>query len=357
VTEILYGDFMTIKRIGIGIIGIQGYGTTYFNTLKTIEGAEVVGLCDINLEAARRVASQNGVEKIFSDYHDLLACEGIDAVFIATPHFLHHAMTIDALRAGKHVFCEKPLAITAEHAQEMVETARGLGLTLSCHYNRRQSAPVKLLRNLVAKEVLGEIYTLNARWMARWTGFMFDANSSWRVSKAKAGGGILIGRGSHMLDAALYILGHPRIKAINAQVSSKLTGFEVDDYAFVSLRLANGGLVNLECSYEAHIPDYQEKIEYEVFGTRAGAYCSTRDGVQTTKVGYCEFPNNQWIDQTGSLDIPSFEFAEPITIIGNFVAAVRNGCEPNITAEQGALITQILAAAYRSSEQHKEIDL
>jgi predicted dehydrogenase len=348
---------MTTKPTGIGIIGIQGYGTTYFNTLKSIAGARVAGLCDINLAAARAAADQNGVSQVFSDYHELLACQDVEAVFIATPHFLHHAMTMDALRAGKHVFCEKPLAITAAHAQEMASTARTLGLTLSCHYNRRQSAPVKLLRDLNQRGLLGEVYALNARWMARWTGFMFDKNTSWRTSRAKAGGGILIGRGSHMLDAALYILGHPQIKAINAQVSSKLTGFEVDDYAFVSLRLANGGLINLECSYEANIPDYQEKIEYEVFGTHAGAYCSTRDGVQTTKVGYCEFPDNRWVDLTGGLDVPSYEFAEPKTIIGDFIAAIHEKREPNITAEQGALITQILETAYRSSELRKEVEI
>jgi len=266
-------------------------------------------------------------------------------------------MTMAALGAGKHVFCEKPLGITSEHALELVRTARELGLTLSCHYNRRQSAHVKLLRDLVEKAALGEVYTLNVRWMARWTGFMFDTGTSWRVSKAKAGGGILIGRGSHMLDMALYILGHPQLTAINAQVSSKLTGFEVDDYAFVSLRLANGGLINLECSYEANLPDFQEKIEYEVFGTRTGAFCSTRDGVQITKVGYCEFPHNRWVDLTGSLDVCAYEQVEPKTILGDFVAAIQNGREPNITPEQGALITQILEAAYRSSELHKEIEI
>jgi predicted dehydrogenase len=346
---------MSAKRVGIGIIGIQGYGATYFRTLGTVAGAEVVGVCDLNLEAARKIAAQNGVAQVFGDYRELLACAEVDAAFIATPHYLHHAMTLDALRAGKHVFCEKPLAISSAHAQEMVRMARERGLTLSCHYNRRQSASVKLLRDLVQKGVMGEVYALNARWLARYTSFMFNSRTSWRVSKAKSGGGILIGRGSHMLDAALYILGHPELRAINAQVSAKLTGFEVDDYAFVSLRLANGGLINLECSYEANIPDFQEKIEYEVYGTRAGAFCSTRDGVQTTKVGYCEFPANRWVELTGGLDIAAYDTAEPTTIIGDFVAAIQSGREPNITAEQGALITQLLEAAYRSAELREEI--
>jgi predicted dehydrogenase len=191
--------------------------------------------------------------------------------------------------------------------------------------------------------------------MARYTGFLFQAATSWRISKEKAGGGILIGRGSHMIDAALFILGYPEIAAINAHTASRLTGFEVDDYAFVSLRLANGGLINMECSYENNIPHYQEKIEYEIFGTKAGAYCAATDGVETSQVGYCAFPQNQWVDLTGQIDLAAYQDMAPKTIIGDFLQAIRNHCDPVINAEQSARITQILETAYRSSAAGREM--
>jgi predicted dehydrogenase len=343
------------KQIRVGIIGIQGFGSTYFKTLESIQNVTVTALCDIDVKAARSMAANYGVVFVCSNYKDLLAYDGVDAVFIATPHYLHHSMTMDALRAGKHVFCEKPLAITSQHAWEMAKTSRELGLVLSCHYNRRQTAPVKMLRDIIAQGILGEIYVFNVKWMARWTGFLFDNTTSWRVSKEKAGGGILIGRGSHMIDAALYILDYPKISSIYSHISTKLTGFEVDDYAFLSMRLANGGLINMECSYENNIPNYQEKIEYEVFGTKAGAFCSMVDGLQTIKVGHCEYPQNKWVDLSDGLNLSSYENAEPKTIIGDFIIAIQTERDPIVTAEQGAFITQILEAAYRSSDAGREI--
>jgi predicted dehydrogenase len=345
------------EALGVAIIGIQGYGRTYFETLKAMENVRVLALCDINQDAAREAAAEHGVPSVYADYRGLLARIDLDAVFIATPHHLHYPITMDFLRAGKHVFCEKPLAISAEHAWEMARTSREQGVVLTCHYNRRQTAPVKMLRDIIQKCMLGEVYALNARWMARWTGFMFQSSTSWRVSKEKAGGGILIGRGSHMLDAALYILGHPKIRAVNAVTTSRLTGFAVDDYALVTLRLENGGLIHVECSYENNIPNYQEKIEYEVFGTKAGAYCGVVDGRETIQVGACAYPQNQWIDLTDQVTPSSYAEAEPKTIVGDFIDAIREQRDPIVTAEQSAYLTQLLETAYQSSEAGREIAL
>jgi len=345
------------KQIGVAIIGIEGYGRTYFDTLKQDKDVRILALCDINQEAAWRMAANHGIEKVVTNYRDLLTLDGLDAVLIATPHYLHYSMTMDFLRAGKHVFCEKPLAICKEQAWEMAHTSREQGLILTCHYNRRQSLPVKMLRDTVQKGILGEVYAVNVKWMARWTGFLYQSSTSWRVSKEKAGGGILIGRGSHMLDAALYILGHPKITSINAHTASRLTNFEVDDYAYVTLRLANGGRINMECSYENNIPHYQEKIEYEVFGTKAGAYCASSDGRETIQVGYCAFPQNQWVDLTEQINPASYQDAEPKTILGNFLQAIRTQSDPIINAEQSAYITQILETAYQSSEAGREIEV
>ncbi len=342
-------------RIRVGIIGIQGFGKSYFKVLRELAGVEIAALCDVNTEAARQLAQANGVPSVTGDYRELLAGDRVDAVFIAVPHFLHHEMTIAALRAGKHVFCEKPLAITPRDAWEMAATARSCGRILTCHYNRRQTPAVKALRALVGRGAFGEVYQLNVKWMARWTGFMFDSATSWRVSKEKAGGGILVGRGSHMLDAAWHILGRPAWESVYAVTENRLTGFEVDDYAMVVARLAGGAAVHMECSYEAHCPAYGERIEYEVFGTRAGAVCSQTDGVESVRAGACRFPANEWVDLTRSLDFESYRDAPPRSIVQDFVESIREGREPLVTGEDAAAITQVLTAAYRSSERRAHV--
>ena len=142
---------MSEKQIQVGIIGLQGYGGTYFAVLSALPYVTVRAVCDTKEEVLNRAADKHRIPLRFTDYKKMLEDEKIDAVFIATPHFLHYRMTMDALQAGKHVFCEKPLAMNAKEAKEMVETAAERGLILSCHYNRRQSSLVKLLKDAVNK--------------------------------------------------------------------------------------------------------------------------------------------------------------------------------------------------------------
>lgn len=345
-----------MSKLGIGIIGLQGYGTTYFPVIEQLKDAAVVAICDVKEDVLLNAARKYDVTA-YRDYRDMLQDAAVDAVFISTPHFLHYQMTMDALNAGKHVFCEKPLAINGEEAMEMTARAEELGLTLSCHYNRRQSIAVKKMRRAVELGLIGDAYALNARWMARYTAFMFSPDSAWRIDKEKAGGGILIGRGSHMIDAALYILGHPEVEAVTANISSNLCGFEVDDYAMVLLRLKSGATIQVECSYENHIPDYSEKLEYELWGTNAGIQAIEKDGKSSFAIGCCAFPENKWIDKSVELDDCDYASVYPVSIIEDFVDAVNAHRTPLITGHQGAMVTRVLDAAYRSAREKKEIVL
>jgi predicted dehydrogenase len=344
-------------HIRIGVTGIHGYGVTYFSTLLNNPNAKITAICDIDENLAASVAKKFGVKYVFNDFDDFLSKSDVDAVLIATPHFLHHDMTMAALEAGKHVLCEKPLAITAKDAYEMADKANEKGLLLGCHYNRRQSVHVKLLKDLLNKGIVGEVYAMNLKWMARYTGFMFSPESGWRVDKNKAGGGIMIGRGSHMLDAALYLLDYPEIVAVNADTNSKLSGFGVEDYAFVTVRLANGSVITVECAYVANIPHYAEKIEYEIFGTRAGAYCLQQDKSFQFHLGHGMYPNDGWVDLSDDYNPSDYETVYPTSIVDDFVQAILEKRPPLVTASQAALITDILETAYRSSLEQRELKL
>lgn len=345
-----------MSKVKIGIIGVQGYGSTYFETLKEI-GVEIVAICDLNQERAQELAEQYQVPYVWSDYRELVRMEELDAVFISTPHYLHYPMTMEALTYKKHVFCEKPLAIHYEEAKEMADTARKLGLKMSCHYNRRQSLHVKVLQDLIKKQVLGDIYQCNVKWMSRYTKFMFSPDSAWRVSKEKAGGGILIGRGSHMIDAVWFVLGRPRVLSVYACTNNRLTGFDVDDYAQITMKLEGNCVIHLEFSYEMHLPEYQSKLGYELFGTKGGVSCQEIDGRGSICAGRCEFPDNQWTDFSDQIDLESCMIQEPRTIIEDFIDSIVEDREPYVTAEDGAYITRIMEAAYQSAETGKEVIL
>jgi predicted dehydrogenase len=287
----------------------------------------------------------------------MLKLPEITAVFIAIPHHLHFEVAEAALRAGKHVFCEKPLTIETEHSYALAKMAKDAGLVLSCHYNRRQSMHVKMLKSLVNEGVFGDIYHLNIKWMARWTYFMFDTTTTWRTAKKTSGGGILIGRGSHMLDAGWYLLGKPKPKSVYAITHNTLTGYEVDDYANVMLLLENGSTINMECSYVANIAPYAMSVEYQVFGTKAGALCTETDGKFTALLGTTKYPTNEWMDLSEKYDPQSYANNYPISVISDFLDAVRKGREPLVTGMDAAFITQLLQSSYKSSETGEAVKL
>ena len=346
-----------MRTIGIGLIGVGGFGQGYVQALDGNPHAKIAGICDMQVQAAAELAAQCGNPPVTGDYRELLARSDIHAVCIATPHFLHHRMTMDALAAGKHVFCEKPLATTAADAYAMAAAARAKGLVLSCHYNQRQMAQVKLLTQVVRTNLIGTPYHVSMRWIARWTGFMFGANTGWRKEKAKAGGGILIGRGSHLIDAAWYILGKPRIASITAVCRSDLTGFEVDDYTTALLTCANGITISIEASYVLPTPHGSERMEYEVFGTAGGASWRKIDDVVSFGVGSLDLATGAWCDRTGDLDVAAVEKHAPLTIINDFIDAVVEGREPNVTGEEAAYISKLLEAGYESAALRRTVEV
>jgi predicted dehydrogenase len=340
----------------LGLIGLQGFGATYFQLLRHRTDVTITAICDSNPVALETAQQHASVHRTFTNYQDLVNDPDVDAVCIATPHFLHHPMALAALKSSKHVFCEKPLTITARDADELVTAARAADRVLTCHYNQRVTPHITILRQAIRQKLLGEIYHINARWMARHTAFMFDVNTTWRQSRFKSGGGILIGRGSHLIDAALHLLDFPNVERIRATALNRLTGYEVDDFADVVLQLAGGITVSMQCSYVAHTAGYTEKIEWDLFGTAAGAtFRQVKGAPPEFGLGACQLPSNEWRDLSAKVDREAARALAPASILEDFVDAARSGRIPFVTGEQAAYVTRLVEAAYRSSDTGREV--
>lgn len=348
---------MNASPLRLGIAGLNGYGATYFKTLAANPDATITAICDTNAAALEAAANEHHVPHRFTDWDQLLTAKVIDAVCIATPHFLHHPMVLAALRAGQHVFCEKPLAITSAHADELAATAREVRRVLTCHYNQRTRDYIAKLRWLVKSGLLGEVYHIDAAWMARHTKFMFDAATTWRQSRAKSGGGIFIGRGSHLIDAALHILDFPKVETITASTRNRLAGYEVDDFAHATLRLAGGATLTVECSYLAHLPAPANRMAWSVFGTKGGATFQSAGGTSEFAAGRCAFPGDVWSDLLPQLDYEAARAAAPRSILDDFIRAVLDTREPFVTGEQAATVTRVLEAGYRSADTGREVTI
>jgi predicted dehydrogenase len=340
-----------MQSIRVGVIGIQGFGRRHAEILKPLPTVQLQAACDVQSEPLAAFARQYGIPQTYTDYRDMLSSADIDCVTIATPHHLHRQMVMDALHAGKHVLCEKPLAIRAADADDMAAMARQKNLKLACHYIFRLSPPIAGLQQAITQGLLGDVYYVSMRWLARHTGFWFSANTGWRVSKEQAGGGILMGRGSHLIDAMWWALGKPRVASVSAMCSSQLLGQPVEDFAAATITLADGCRMHLECSYGLHLPEMDSRHEYEVYGTKAGAVARLSGASPGLYMGKTGFPAATWTDLPPTAPGPG----QPASVIEDFILSIIEDRTPLVSGADAAVITRIVEAAYRSANEQREI--
>jgi predicted dehydrogenase len=214
-----------MSLLRIGIIGFGKMGRTRAQAIERHGRAKVVGIYD------PAVVDTRGIPRAKTE-EDLLYGDRIDAVFICTPNHRNFPLTMAALKAGKHVFCEKPPAFTAAEVAEIMELEKASGLKLMYGFNHRHHASVKTIKQLVDSGQYGRLLWMRGRY-----GKSVDHNyfQTWRAKKESAGGGILMDQGIHMLDLFIHLAGE--FDEIQGMVSSlywKLDGIE--DNVFLNLR-------------------------------------------------------------------------------------------------------------------------
>ena len=344
--------------LGVGIIGAGGIARgVHIPAYQKLENARVVAIAD-PVEASRNAACEEfGIEGSFADYKEMLARDDIGAVSITTPNFLHAQATIDALNAGKHVLCEKPLAMNAKEGAKMVAAATKNNRKLMCGYNHRFRPEIQALKKFADDGALGKTYYARAQALRRrgipgWGLF---------ISKEKNGGGPLIDIGVHILDATLHVLGFPKPVSVSGQTyqmfgkRSDVVGlmgqwdyrnFTVEDFAVAQIRFENDLVLTLESSFCANIAQ-SDIFNFQILGDKGGC---TLDPLQL----------NTEKDKT-LLDIqPAFlpqNVQSHHAEIASFVDSVINDKPVFTPGEEALQVTRIIDAIYESSEKGREVKL
>ncbi|MCK5129139.1 MAG: Gfo/Idh/MocA family oxidoreductase [Clostridiales bacterium] len=344
-------------------VAIAGCGTIammkHLPALKN-NNAKVVALFDKNTKAAASAMKAFGSQDtvIYDDYDSMLKDERIEAVYVLTPNYLHASMTIQALEANKHVFCEKPMATNYEDAKLMIEAKNNSGKLLTIGYQYRQNLDSIYLKKECQEDVFGDIYYAKARAVRRrriptWGSFF---------NKEVQGGGVLIDVGTHALDLTLYMMDNYEPAycvgtTYNAFSDAKQQANEwgnwddktcdVEDAAFAFLVMKNGATVILESSWVLNVCDTCE-TQTLVAGTKGGG--DTFDGLRINGIKH----NTQYIirpDVSKTRDKPFLpNFTEDDRECEVFLKAVCGEGELCVTAEQAATVTRILEAIYISAE-------
>lgn len=301
-----------LNSLRAGVIGTGFIGPVHVEALRRI-GVNVAAICDIG-DLGAKAAERLAIPQAFSDYREMLASPDLDAVHITTPNRFHCEMSLAALQAGKHVICEKPLAMNTRETARIVKAAAAARRVFAVNYNFRFYPAVLALRGMVAAGELGEIIHVNGSYLQDW--LYKDTDYNWRLLPQEGGTLRAVSDiGTHWMDTASFVLGSP-ITSVFAELSTwhktrrrplgevqtyakadakmKYASYEVqtDDFANVLLQFASGARGNLAVSQVA--AGRKNQLRIEIYGSRKSAWwCSehpevlhfgNRDGANETAV-------------------------------------------------------------------------
>jgi 1,5-anhydro-D-fructose reductase (1,5-anhydro-D-mannitol-forming) len=241
-----------------GVIGTSGYARNVaVPAFGAVEAAELLAVLSSDPGRARTFADEHGIEHAGADLDEFLATPELECVWIATPTHLHHQQALAALRSGKHVLLEKPLAMTPAEGWELVEAARDGDLVLATGYQARYVPGHKAMQRLIADGAIGEVSIARTYYSVHRSG----PPPEWRRHKQTAHWGALADIGTHHLDLLRMLVGEvAEVKAI----SGNQLGFETEDTSSAALRFESGALGSLTVSVNA----WKQQTRVDINGTK-----------------------------------------------------------------------------------------
>lgn len=363
-----------MDKVRVGVIGCGGIANgKHMPAHRDDPRSVMVAFCDIVPERAEKAnrdfgstKEQNGVKNSYccTDYKELLADKDIDAVLVLTHNSEHCHITVDALNAGKHVMCEKPMAMNYAEAKKMIEARDKSGKVLTIGYQNRYRNDSMLLKQMADDGKFGEIYYAEATALRR------RAVPTWGVfiDEKKQGGGPLIDIGTHSLDLTLFVMNNYEPAYCVGKTFHKLnkdtqTGniwgdwdterFTAEDAAFGFIVMKNGAVINLRSSWALNYVDAKEAVTL-VCGDKGGADMPAQGKLRVNGVEY----GRQYVSEP-NLSAGKVDFFEGGTTDpkGLEAACFLNAClgkgELYVTAEQAAVVTRILEGIYESEKTGK----
>ncbi len=352
-----------MKTISVGVIGWGFMGMTHTHALRSIgmfyPGADfevkLTCICTRRIEKAREAMRVAGFERCTDDYRELLRMEDIDVVSICTPNNQHEEMAIAALRAGKHVYLDKPVAVTGESAMRIAQVARETGMLTRVAFNNRYMPAMLRAKQLVEEGRVGHVMSFEARYLHSGS---IDPNKpiGW---KQQMQGGVLLDMGSHVLDLVTWLLGYPervlcRTRTLYSERPTKDGGVErnlSDDHALMLLQMPDGALGTIEASKIA--TGSNDDLYLEIRGDRGAIRWNLMDpnyldyyaaAAPTSPIG--GLGGFTRIETVARFPKPGGTFLPPKNTVGwerghthcyfTFLDAVAHGRDAGCTIEDGA---------------------
>jgi len=368
-----------MKKIGIVLTGYGGIGRIHTLALRqlpviypdTAADFELLGVCMRSQEKAEQAAEEAGFPRCYGNYEDVLRDEAVGIIDLVTPNDLHLSMIQQAMRAGKHVLCEKPLSVNRGEAETIVKTVRSSPGTLGMVFNYRFIPALLKAKEMMDKGVLGRIYNFRGEYYH--TGYQDPGRPlTWRMDFSKSGGGAMVDMGVHVIDLVRHLLGEfDSVQAMTEtyiaerplEKGSKQTGkVTVDDAAWMNVRMASGAVGSIEVSRFA--TGTLDDLNITIYGEQGALRFSLMDAnflywfdaaVRTPDPGLLGWQRLE----TGQ-KYPGAKLPNPRSIVGwtrfhaenlhRFIHSVREGSTFAPNELDGYQAQAVLEAAYQSAD-------
>ncbi|TJY44541.1 Gfo/Idh/MocA family oxidoreductase [Cohnella pontilimi] len=352
-----------MSKIKVAVIGCGTIANTaHIPAYMKNPNAEIKYFCDIQLDRAEKAVKEYGCGTAIEDYRKILEDPEIEAISVCTPNNVHSTITIDCLRAGKNVLCEKPAARTYEEALEMQKVQHETGKVLNIGVVNRFNTGVNIIKKMIEDGELGEVYHVYVSFRSQRS---IPGLGGAFTTKAIAGGGALIDWGVHFLDIVMYCTGDPKPRTVTGQAYSKL-GRDMKNYSYIDMW--------------AGPPNYEGTYDVDDFVTamiRTEGPSITVNGAWAQNI----FVNEMYIDFLGDKAGIRLQYGSDFKLysakngalletspkfnstdmfqneIDAFLACIRSGEKLPSHIDTVILTSQIMQAIYDSSETRAEIKL
>jgi predicted dehydrogenase len=326
-------------------------------------GADVVAVADVNAATLAAFADENAIPLRDTSYQALLKEQGdeFDIVDVCTPPWLHATMAIDALSAGKHVLCEKPIALTSIEADQMADAADRAGKVLACRQaSTRLHHHARTVRDVIQSGTLGEIYFMRliGRTLYR-PGIEYNPSARWFLDRAKSGGGVLVDWGVYDLDLLFAAYGPLDVAEVMAltfrgvDIPDIGVPYNVEEHAVALLKLRHGPSIYWERAWATHLP---REVRWDIYGTRAGLSFNPHTD-QMGPDARLELALTRYAPGTPET-LPDPSTAAPdVTVYEDFLLAAAGVRQPATSGREAAAMLRIIEAVYASAEAGTSISL
>jgi predicted dehydrogenase len=335
-------DSLSSRTLRVALVGMGRIGRVHLQALSGAEGAEVVGVYDLNADLARERASAANVTRVFSSWQEVLEAPDVDCVGVLLPHDVHEQYAVEALEAGKHVVCEKPLAPTLPECDRMLAAAAAAGRKLFPVHNRVYSLAVAKMSEILQQDGIGDVF------LAQTTGFEAPPTVQTWLATPRGGGGVLMSQAVHPMYVLRWLLGDvARVSCLFGD--RKVVDMSAEDHAVVLLKFASGIAAEMTCTFGiAHGP-----LDHSI--TFHG-----RDGYLQLSQQKLRAIAPRLFGDTELHEIPLAEAEHGAafrTMWEDYAHGMVEDAPTRQTGEDGKRAVEIVQAAYRSNATGRTVDL